>query len=99
MVAALVGAAVSDAAATATARLSTTRAGARPVAVTLTFETVYQCGVPKRAVVTLPLGERMPTRLATGSVRVDGKATAVSVDGRSVTVGRSPAGVTCHSLR
>lgn len=90
-----------DAASGATARLSSSRAGARPVSLTLMFETVFVCGQPRSVLVTLPKGVAMPSRFAPGSVLVNGHVAAnVSTAGRAVTVSAASGGkMTCHSLR
>jgi len=88
---------------TATASLSTTRAGAHPVALTLRFDAVYFCGQARGAVtVTLPKGESLPSSVMPAAVRLDGHAAAsATVSGRTVTVAPpSSAGkVTCNSIR
>lgn len=73
--------------------LSSNRAGARPVSVTLTFSYMMQCGYPGPGPVriTLPAAERVPSALARGAVLVDGAAArSVALLGRTVTVGLSP---------
>lgn len=86
----------------ATVLLSTVKAGAERVALTVRLQTVLRCGRPTGAavVVTLPRAARLPHAIAAASVRVNGKAPArVAVAGRSVTVGLPIVhGITCNSL-
>lgn len=77
----------------ATVTLSSNRAGADPVALTLELEYEMQCGYPGPGpvLITLPAAERLPGTLARTSVRVDGRpAVAVSVTGHTVSVGLAP---------
>lgn len=83
-----------------TVHLSSTRAGAHPVSLTLTFETVFRCGQPRSAVVTLPKGVSVPSQFAPGSVLVNGHVSHVTTSGRAVSVSLPAGGkVTCDSLR
>jgi hypothetical protein len=73
--------------------LSTTRAGARPVAVRLTLSYDMQCGYPGRGplVVALPRGERVPAALGPAQVLVDGRRPAsLGLSGDVLTVGLQP---------
>ena len=82
-----------------TARLSSTKAGAKPV--TLTLEVHYEmvCGQPGlgKAVVSLPAAAVVPAAIGTASVLVNGKpAPAVSTSGHSVSISLPlHHGVTC----
>jgi hypothetical protein len=74
----------------ATASLSTARAGARPVALTLELDYDMQCGYPGPGpvVIELPAAERVPGSLARSQVLVDGHpAASVQVSGHRVDVG------------
>lgn len=71
------------------ATLSSARAGARPVAVTLALRTELQCGrlVGGTLVVHLPTPERMPRTVAAAAVLIGGKPSgAVAVAGHTLTV-------------
>lgn len=68
-------------------------ASARPVALTLTLSYEMQCGYPGRGPVVLsfPDGERLPLRLPTADVLVDGRpARRTTLAGRVLTIGLSP---------
>lgn len=85
-----------------TAKLSTTRAGAKRVALTLQLQTALVCGQagPTAVVVELPAAARVPARLQRMSVAVGGRPPrAIAVKGRRVTISpaRTP-GVMCHSV-
>jgi len=85
-----------------TATLSSPKAGAKPVALTLRMRLELVCGQPGPgdAVVTLPKAAAVPASIGDGAVLVNGKrATAVSVSGHNVSVAlpRRP-GVTCLSI-
>jgi hypothetical protein len=85
-----------------TATLSSPKAGARPVALTLRMRLQLVCGQPGpgNAVVTLPEAAAVPASIRGGAVLVNGNhATAVSVSGHNVSVAlpRRP-GVTCLSI-
>jgi hypothetical protein len=86
----------------ATVQLSTVKAGAGRVALTVRLQGLLRCGRPTggAVVVTLPRAAQLPHAIAVGSVRVNGKAPSkVSVSGRSVTVGLPVVhGITCNSL-
>jgi hypothetical protein len=78
----------------ATASLSSARAGARPVALTLELEYDMQCGYPGPGpvVVGLPAAEHVPVALARSQVLVNGHpAASVQVSGHRVDVGLAPA--------
>jgi hypothetical protein len=69
--------------------LSSSRAGARPVVLTMQLRYAMQCARPGPGplVVSFPAGERFPARLAADAVLVDGHpATQVERTGRAVSV-------------
>jgi hypothetical protein len=73
--------------------ISSQRAGARPVTLTLKLGYEMQCGYPGPGpvVVTFPTGWRLPAKLGTTPVLVDGKAAvSASISGHSVKVGLAP---------
>jgi hypothetical protein len=73
----------------ATASLSTPRAGAKPVALTLKLRYDMICGQPGagKAVVTLPSASAVPRRIDSSAVLVNGKPSpAVSVSGHDVSI-------------
>ena len=81
------------------ASLSTTQAGAKPVALTLKLHYEMVCNQPGlgKAIVTLPQASSVPARIDSAAVLVNGKpAPAVSVSGHDVSI-TMPArrGVTC----
>jgi hypothetical protein len=84
------------------ATLSSARAGARPVAVTLTMHMELQCGrlIGGALVVRLPAQERVPATVAATAVQVGGKpAGAVAVKGHILTVSvPRPRGMMCDSI-
>ncbi|HUK93447.1 MAG TPA: hypothetical protein VLU96_00170 [Gaiellaceae bacterium] len=84
-------------------RLSSNRAGARPVAVRVTFGAELQCGrLPWRAILLrLPAQERVPTHIAAADVLVGGAhASRVTVSKRTLAIGiPHPAGMVCDSIR
>jgi hypothetical protein len=76
--------------------LSSSRAGAAPVAITLRFGYEMQCGYPGPGpvVVKFPPQERLPKALPTGSVGVDGSSQPASRESGntvSVTLPAAPA--------
>ena len=76
-----------------TASLSTLRAGAFPVSITLQLRYEMQCGYPGPGpvLVRFPADERVPSELAAGSVHVDGRvAAAVPLPGKVVRVTLPP---------
>ena len=76
--------------ASASVTLSSTRAGARPVVLTLRMRYEMQCARPGPGplVVTFPAGERLPAQIAAGDVLVDeGPATNVRRSGGTVSIG------------
>jgi hypothetical protein len=86
----------------ATAELSSAKAGARPVAVTLRFPALLVCGRLRGTVsVVFPRAAGVPRRIAAPGVRLAGEPAArVAVARRSVAVtAASAGGVTCHSMR
>jgi hypothetical protein len=83
-----------------TATLSSTRAGAKPVELTLKVRYEMVCGQPGtgQAIVTLPAEAIVPGRIVPSAVLVDGKiAPSVSVSGHDVSIGMPPRphGVSC----
>jgi len=83
-----------------TATLSSTKAGAKPVALTLKLHYEMICGEPGagKAIVRLPSGSAVPSTIEEDAVLVNGKpAPAVSVSGRDVSISMPPKrpGVTC----
>jgi hypothetical protein len=103
--AALVAAAASAArspAHPASITLSSSKAGAKNVGLTLRMPTVLQCGRPRGGPValTLPAAVHVPRTIALAAVTVNGKAPSiVSVKGHVVTVGLPvPHGMICDSL-
>ena len=85
-----------------TATLSSARAGARPVVLTLAVRTELQCGrlVGGALVVRLPAQERMPATVAAAAVLVGGKPSgAVAVAGHVLTVSiPRPRGMMCDVI-
>lgn len=76
--------------ASASVTLSNSRAGARPIALTLRMRYDMQCARPGPGplMVTFPPGELLPAHIATSDVSVDGEpATQVARNGQTVTVG------------
>ena len=83
------------------AKLSSTKAGARRVVLTVQFPAFLQCGKPRGPVsVVLPSAAPAPPRpMAVGAVRIDSLVpTTVVVTGRSITVTLVPHGITCDSI-
>jgi hypothetical protein len=83
-----------------TATLSSTKAAAKPVALTLKLHYEMQCGQPGigKAVVALPEAVTVPARIDESAVLVNGKpAPLVSVSGHDVSIGMPArrSGVTC----
>jgi len=82
------------------ATLSTTKAGAKPVALTLKLHYEMVCDQPGlgKATVLLPQASSVPARIDRAAVLVNGKpAPAVSVAGHdiSITMPAKPSGATC----
>ena len=82
------------------AALSTTKAGAKPVALTLKVHYEMQCNQPGlgKALVQLPQASSVPARIDRAAVLVNGTpAPAVSVSGHdvSITMPARRSGVTC----
>jgi hypothetical protein len=78
---------------TASVSLSSARAGARPVAVTLVLGYDMQCGYPGPGpvLVAFPTAMQVPAQLPASAVLVDGHAApGVLVSGRRVTVNLAP---------
>lgn len=76
-----------------TVALSSTRAAARPVRLTLTFSYTMQCGYPGAGPVriVLPSAERLPARLARSDVLVDGGAARrVALAGHTLSIALAP---------
>jgi hypothetical protein len=77
----------------ASGTISSHRAGTRPVTLTLKLGYEMQCGYPGPGpvVVTFPATWRLPAKLGTTPVLVNGKAAvSASVSGHRVTVGLAP---------
>jgi hypothetical protein len=85
-----------------TATLSSVKAGARPVVLTLAVRTELQCGrlVGGALVVHLPAQERMPATVAATAATVGGKPSgAVAVAGHVLTVSiPRPRGMMCDVI-
>ena len=74
----------------ATVSLSSPRAGARAVALTLELEYDMQCGYPGPGpvVIELPAAERVPAALARSQVLLDGHpAVSIAISGHRVEIG------------
>ncbi|HEY8703710.1 MAG TPA: hypothetical protein VIL98_03065 [Gaiellaceae bacterium] len=86
----------------ATVRLSTSKAGARPVILTIRIVAPLRCGVPfgLPVVVSLPRLSLVPQAIASSAVLINGKQSSkVTVSAHSVTVGVPTVhGVTCNSI-
>jgi hypothetical protein len=85
----------------ATVSVSSARAGARPVALTITIATELRCGRlnSPSVVVRLPTAARVPARVARTAVRVGGAVAArVSVTGHTLTVGLPHSGPNCNTI-
>jgi hypothetical protein len=82
--------------------LSSTRAAARPVTLTVKLGALpIICGRPRGSfVVTFPVDEQLPKAIAAGAVHVNGMAAKVGLSGREVTV-TAPLmkGVSCLVMR
>lgn len=86
-----------------TATLSSTKAGAKPVALTLKVHYEMVCGQPGlgKAVVSLPAAAAVPRAIDGASVLVNGKPSpSVSVSGHDVSIGMplKRNGVSCMSI-
>lgn len=85
-----------------TVSLSTDRAGARPVTVTLQLTYQMRCGHPGRGslIVSFPAAERLPARIPAAAVSLDGhSAPAVSRHGKDVTIALPrPHGISCNII-
>jgi hypothetical protein len=84
-----------------TASLSSTRAGARPVKLTLTFPAALICGrVTGVTEVTLPQAAQTPDAVAPAAVTINGaRAGTVAVHGSTLAVSPlRPSGMTCMSI-
>jgi hypothetical protein len=83
------------------AKLSSTKAGARHVVLTLQFPALLQCGKPRGPVNVVLSGSAPapPKSMAVAAVRIDNLVpTAVAVTGRSITIALIPHGITCDSI-
>jgi hypothetical protein len=82
----------------AIAALSSAKAGAKHVTLTVSLTTELQCG---RLVVTLPAKAKVAQSIPAAAVLVGGKAaSSVSVAGRAVTISlAAPHGMMCDSIR
>jgi hypothetical protein len=80
-------------------RLSSTRAGARPVVLKLTVRTELQCGrlVGGTVAVRLPRGAHVPRSISRSAALIGGKpAAGVAIAGRTLTIAvPQPRGVIC----
>jgi hypothetical protein len=88
----------------ATAQLSSSAAGAKHVALSLSFRTELRCGGlmgARTLVVALPLKSRVPATIPASAVTVAGKAVSnVGVSGHAVTLTLAPPrGMMCDSVR
>lgn len=85
-----------------TASLSTDRAGARPVIVTLALTYPMRCGHPGPGslVVTFPGAERLPNRIPASAVLLNNHAAAsVKRSGNDVTIALPrPSGISCNVI-
>ena len=86
-----------------TATLSSTKAGAKPVALTVKVHYEMVCGEPGlgKAVVTLPAAAAVPRAIDAASILVNGKPSRfVSVSGHDVAIGMplKRHGVSCMSI-
>ncbi len=83
--------------------LSSNRAGARPVAVTLMLRSELRCGrLPGRTLsLRLPARERVPKRIAATAVLVNRvHASSVTVSKHTLTIGiPRPKGAACYAIR
>ena len=87
-----------------TAVLSSNKAGATHVGLTLSLRTELQCGRlmgSRPLVLTLPSAARVPNAIATSDVLVGGRAAGrVTVAGHTITIGQAPPrGMLCDSIR
>ena len=84
-----------------TASLSTNKAGARPVVLTLKLRAVFQCGQPGMLSVKLPDSESVPAALAPADVLVNTKHAAKLGRPSHNRINVTPAhrgGVMCHVM-
>jgi len=101
---ALSSASAATPAASGSVLLSTHKAGAAHVAVTISLRTELQCGrlMGTRALVlTLPARERVPSTIAADAVLIGSKAAGrVSVTGHVITISPAPPrGMLCDSIK
>jgi hypothetical protein len=87
----------------ATTALSSSKAGAKHVTLTISLTTELQCGRlmgSRTLAVTLPAKVKVPATVAPAAVTVGGKAaSSVSVAGRAVTISLAPPrGMMCDSI-
>jgi hypothetical protein len=85
----------------AVVRLSTQRAGAQHVRLTVSFSAPLRCGIPiGQVTVALPRAVTLSNAIPQAAVRVNGKPAAkVSVAGHAVTIDSPrPSGPTCNSI-
>jgi len=81
--------------------VSSTQAGARPVAMNLRFRAELQCGTAAGPpiVVSLPAGEHVPAAVSRAAVLIDGHpATRVTVSGHRVTIAVARPEVICDVI-
>jgi hypothetical protein len=97
------GASAAPAAGPATTALSSSKAGAKHVTLTVAFRTELQCGRlmgSRTLAVTLPAKVKLPATVAPVAVTVSGRAvSSVAVAGRAVTITLpAPRGMMCDSI-
>jgi hypothetical protein len=84
-----------------TVAASSRAANARPVRLTFTLRYEMQCGYPGAGalVVTFPSTVKLPQRFAPAMVKLDGKSSTSTVNGRRVTVTiPPPQGILCETM-
>jgi hypothetical protein len=81
--------------------LSSRRAGARPVAITVRLRTELQCGrLTGSVAVRLPAEARLPRKIRASAVRIDGRPSSrVAIAGHTLSIGApTVSGVICHVI-
>ena len=98
----LVAAALATSSSSSTVVATPDRAGARPVALTLSFHALLECGrvQARTIVVDVPAAVRLPRRVPPASVRIlRARPASVGVHAHELTFRqRAPSGVVCTSL-
>jgi hypothetical protein len=83
----------------ATASLSSSHAGVRPVALVVSLHTELQCGKlrARSLALTFPAAARLPRTIATSAIAVQGvRPSSVRIAGRTLSISMPPpAGMTC----